>query len=358
MDLISALLQQAFTGEEGRWEAPDAGKGGKQPSALPTSATTTTVSRAASAASVATPTPAIASAPKATLNEVPRVPVRRIEKPSIQPRIAPIETADEDAALPEIAPAKEVAPAARPVTPTTRKTSVSVEAASPKVTRVAPASTPSPSKAERAAPRSFASPARPVPERPARDFSSRGNFDQPEPRAPYRGAEGPSDRRRPAYTDRPPGPRRDDRPPVSAPAGQRPYRETPAPVTRPVRPPQPEAEQPASDGPIKSRPAVRPDDDKRRPWQKFQRLQGESRFQAPIATVQLKLNVGSKVGIEPSDIVDSILGETGLEAINVGQIEVGERTSTVEVASQHSRAIVAKLNRAKIKGQSVKARIE
>ncbi len=357
MDLISALLHQAFTGEEGRWEAPDGAKGAKPAGSLPTSAPATPLPRAASAAPVVAPTPAIGSAPKATTNEVPRVSVRRIEKSSTQAETVPLETADEDSARPEIAPVGEVAPAVRPATATPRKSSVSAEAAAPRATRAAPASTPAPIKTERSAPRSFAPPARPVPERPARDFSSRGNFDQSAPRAPYRGAEGPSDRRRPAYTDRPPGPRRDDRPPVSAPAGQRPYRETPAPVTRPVRPPQPEAEQPASDGPIKSRPTARPDDDKRRPWQKFQRLQGESRFQAPIATVQLRLNVGSKVGIEPSDIVGSILGETGLEAINVGQIEVGERTSTVEVASQHSRAIVAKLNRAKIKGQSVKARI-
>lgn len=358
MDLISALLHQAFTGEEGRWEVPDAAKGAgaKLLKSPPASAPAKPLPRLASPAPTSPLHTATTVPPKAAPDEGPRLPVRRIEKPAMDAEAPPIAASGKNEASPDLSPTKEVV-APRPVTPPSRKSLPPSEATPAGAVRATPSSTPAPIKANQTAPSSPAAAAPAFPARPARDFSPRGDLGRPEPRTPYRRDDGPADRRRPAYADRPPGPRRDDRPPVFARAEQRPYRETSAQVSRPVRPTQPESVPPASDGPIKSRPALRPDDDKRRPWQKFQRLQGESRFQAPIATVQLRLNVGSKAGIEPGDIVGSILGETGLDAINVGQIEVGERTSTVEVASQHSRAIVAKLNRAKIKGQAVKARI-
>ncbi|MSU35896.1 MAG: DEAD/DEAH box helicase [Pedosphaera sp.] len=360
MDLISALLHQAFTGEEGRWEVPEAGKGAKLPASPLTTAPAKPLPRLASPAPTpplhSSATPAPKAAPKAAPDEDAPLPVRRIEKPAKHAETSPKSASDENEAPPDLAPPEEVA-APRPVTPHSRKSLVSLEVPPARATRTTPSSTPAPMKAERASSHSSAPAAPAFPARPVRDYSPRGDLGRPEPRPPYRRDDDPADRRGPAYADRPSGPRRYDRPPVPARAAQRPYRETAPAVNRPVRPTQPESEQPASDGPIKSRPTLRPDDDKRRPWQKFQRLQGESRFQAPIATVQLRLNVGSKAGIEPSDIVGSILGETGLDAINVGQIEVGERTSTVEVASQHSRAIVAKLNRARIKGQAVKARI-
>lgn len=347
MDLISALLHQAFSGEEGRWEVPDAGKEAKLPNSPPGSAPAKPLSRLASPGPASPLHPAKTVPPKTAQEEGPRLPVRRIEKPAMDAEAPPVEVSGKNEVSPDLPPTKEVV-APRPVTPPSRKSLPPSEAA------------PAPIKTKQTALRSPAAAAPAFPARPARDYSPRGDLGRPEPRTPYRRDDGPADRRGPAYGDRPPGPRRDDRPPVFVRAEQRPDREIAAAVSRPVRPvrpTQPEPEPPASDGPIKSRPTLRPDDDKRRPWQKFQRLQGEARFQAPIATVQLRLNVGSKVGIEPSDIVGSILGETGLDAINVGQIEVGERTSTVEVASQHSRAIVAKLNRAKIKGQAVKARI-
>ena len=50
----------------------------------------------------------------------------------------------------------------------------------------------------------------------------------------------------------------------------------------------------------------------------------------------------------------SIAGETGLPGKIVGKVDVRERHSFVDVAAEHANAILAKLNRAEIKGHKVK----
>ena len=74
----------------------------------------------------------------------------------------------------------------------------------------------------------------------------------------------------------------------------------------------------------------------------------------PPNQTKLFINVGSEVGVLPIDVVNSISGETGLPGKVVGKIDVRERHLFVDVAAEHASAIIAKLNRAEIKGQKIK----
>jgi ATP-dependent RNA helicase DeaD len=74
----------------------------------------------------------------------------------------------------------------------------------------------------------------------------------------------------------------------------------------------------------------------------------------PDDQTRLHLNVGEEMGVVPIDIVNSIAGETGLPGNVVGKVDIRERHSFVDVASEHANAILAKLNRAQIKGNKVK----
>ena len=74
----------------------------------------------------------------------------------------------------------------------------------------------------------------------------------------------------------------------------------------------------------------------------------------PADQTRLHINVGEEMGVVPIDVVNSIAGETGLPGKVVGKVDVRERHSFVDVATEHANAILAKLNRAEIKGHKVK----
>jgi ATP-dependent RNA helicase DeaD len=80
----------------------------------------------------------------------------------------------------------------------------------------------------------------------------------------------------------------------------------------------------------------------------------KSERKIPADQTRLHLNVGEEMGIVPIDVVNSIAGETGLPGKVVGKVDIRERHSFVDVASEHANAILAKLNRAEIKGNKVK----
>ena len=63
------------------------------------------------------------------------------------------------------------------------------------------------------------------------------------------------------------------------------------------------------------------------------------------------------MGVMPIDIVNSIAGETGLPGKVVGKVDIRERHSFVDVSTEHVNAILAKLNRAEIKGHKVKIKV-
>jgi len=72
---------------------------------------------------------------------------------------------------------------------------------------------------------------------------------------------------------------------------------------------------------------------------------------------RLHLNLGTEMGVGAADVVEAILGETGLPPKIVGPVDVRERHVFVSVQADYARSILAKLNRAEIKGQRLKAKV-
>ncbi len=77
----------------------------------------------------------------------------------------------------------------------------------------------------------------------------------------------------------------------------------------------------------------------------------------PPDQTRLWMNLGEATGITPIDVVNAVSGETGLPGNVVGTVDVRERHLFVDVTSEHAHGIIAKLNRAKIKGHQVKVKV-
>ncbi len=82
----------------------------------------------------------------------------------------------------------------------------------------------------------------------------------------------------------------------------------------------------------------------------------ESR-RTPVNQTRLFMNIGSEKGVAPRDVVGAIMGETGLPPQTVGTVDIRERHLFVDVAADHANAIIAKLNRTRIKGERVKVKV-
>ena len=76
----------------------------------------------------------------------------------------------------------------------------------------------------------------------------------------------------------------------------------------------------------------------------------------PEGNTRLHVNVGTLAGLGASDLVNAIMGETGLPAKVIGTVDLRDKHAFVEVAAEHANAIVAKLNRAGIAGRKVKVK--
>jgi len=100
------------------------------------------------------------------------------------------------------------------------------------------------------------------------------------------------------------------------------------------------------------------------PWEKRERVEEKPAFIRPPKKdrppagqyTRLHMNLGEEMGVAPIDIVNTIAGETGLPGKVVGKVDIRERHLFVDVASDHANAILAKLNRANIKGHKVKVK--
>jgi len=77
----------------------------------------------------------------------------------------------------------------------------------------------------------------------------------------------------------------------------------------------------------------------------------------PSNQTRLWMNLGETMGITPIDVVNAVAGETGLSGKVVGTVDVRERHLFVDVAAEHANGIIAKLNRAQIKGHKVKVKV-
>ena len=75
------------------------------------------------------------------------------------------------------------------------------------------------------------------------------------------------------------------------------------------------------------------------------------------ARTRLWISAGEENGIEIPDIVALIQGETGLPAEIIGRVDIRERHTFVEVASEHAAGVVAKLKRAPFGGIRLKAKV-
>jgi ATP-dependent RNA helicase DeaD len=72
---------------------------------------------------------------------------------------------------------------------------------------------------------------------------------------------------------------------------------------------------------------------------------------------RLFMNVGAEMGISESDVIEAILGATGLPRETIGKVDVRERHAFINVASERAQGIVAKLNRSQIKGRKAKVKL-
>jgi ATP-dependent RNA helicase DeaD len=63
------------------------------------------------------------------------------------------------------------------------------------------------------------------------------------------------------------------------------------------------------------------------------------------------------MGVSAADVVETIMGQTGLPAKVVGTVDVRERHLFADVASEHANSILARLNRGQIKGRKIKVKV-
>ena len=142
--------------------------------------------------------------------------------------------------------------------------------------------------------------------------------------------------------------------------------------TAPVVAPKPEAQKSYSDQEILA--SVKPEFRKpveakapgksNRPWERREPVEAKPAFIRPPKKTRppvgeytrLHLNLGEEMGVTPIDIVNTIAGETGLPGKVVGKVDIRERHLFVDVATEHAHAILAKLNRASVKGNKVKVK--
>ncbi|MEI6082905.1 MAG: DEAD/DEAH box helicase [Verrucomicrobiota bacterium] len=140
-----------------------------------------------------------------------------------------------------------------------------------------------------------------------------------------------------------------DRREGEAPAEPRPVTKlasAPAAIVKPTPP----ASKPVHHPAIPRPPAARPSDP--RPGQ----APPHSR-RTPAHQTRLFLSVGEEMGMTPGHVVGAILGETGLNPDAIGTVDIRARHLFVDVATEHAALVVKKLNRTRIKGHPLKAKL-
>ncbi len=95
----------------------------------------------------------------------------------------------------------------------------------------------------------------------------------------------------------------------------------------------------------------------KKPAEKKPPAKGKPSRATPAHQTRLWMNLGEAMEIKPIDIVNAVAGETGLPGKVVGTVDVRERHLFVDVATEYANGIIAKLNRAQIKGHKVKVKV-
>jgi len=73
---------------------------------------------------------------------------------------------------------------------------------------------------------------------------------------------------------------------------------------------------------------------------------------------RLYVNVGEMDNVRPGDLVGAITHEAGISKSEMGQVEIRERHSTVEVATAVANAVVSKLTGVTIKGRRALVKVD
>lgn len=146
-------------------------------------------------------------------------------------------------------------------------------------------------------------------------------------------------RQRPA----PPGPRteRAQPPPVPALVTAKQAKPTPPPPAPPPAVPKPQKQTPPPAAPAPAAPSK----------------EAKPAHRPPGSHTRLWMNIGDEMGIVPNDVVTTISGVTGLPAGIVGKVDIRERHLFVDVVAEHANGVIAKLNRALLKGRKVKVKV-
>ena len=77
----------------------------------------------------------------------------------------------------------------------------------------------------------------------------------------------------------------------------------------------------------------------------------------PKVTTTLWVSLGQQDKVTPDDLITCIQGHTGLPTSTVGEIEIHEKHSFVNVVGEHARGIVSKLNQGSFQGKRLRARL-
>lgn len=77
----------------------------------------------------------------------------------------------------------------------------------------------------------------------------------------------------------------------------------------------------------------------------------------PPAMVPLWVNVGTAHAMTPEALISCIQGETGLPKSVLGNVNVAEDHSKIDVAEPHARSIISRLNRAQLNGRRLRAKL-
>ncbi len=73
---------------------------------------------------------------------------------------------------------------------------------------------------------------------------------------------------------------------------------------------------------------------------------------------RIHIGLGKDAGVRPQDIVGAIANEAGIRGSDVGGIDISDRFTTVEVPADAAKQVIAALNRTRIQGRKVKARLD
>ncbi len=72
---------------------------------------------------------------------------------------------------------------------------------------------------------------------------------------------------------------------------------------------------------------------------------------------RLFFSVGKNQRVSPGDILGAILGETGIKGNQVGDIDIYDQFSFVEIAPKVAQQVIEGMSRNKIKGKTVNVEV-